>query len=104
MAWFKTLTDINGTDDMYQIMTSANTISDNIFMPVILLVTFIIWVLGAVSIGKPIHRSVLYASFICSILAILMTIMNWLSVGYMYFAFFMVAVGIIWTWLAEAMS
>ena len=103
MAWFETLNE-NNTGDMYQIMNSANTISDNIFMPIMLLVIFVIWVLGAVAIGKPIHRGMLYAAFICSILSILMVIMNWLSVGYMYFSFFMVAGGIIWVWLAEALS
>lgn len=103
MAWFQTL-QTNGTGDMYQIMNSANTISEGIFMPVMLLVIFMVWILGSVSIGKPIARSVLMASFICSILSILMVIMNWLSVTYMYFSFFMVAVGIIGTWLSEAMS
>jgi hypothetical protein len=105
MAWFTTLnTNGTGSGDVYQLMTSANTISDGLYMPVMLLVIFLVWVLGSVSIGKPIARSILFASFMCSVLSILMVIMNWLSVNYMYFAFFMVAVGIIWTWLSEALS
>ena len=103
MAWFQTLSG-NDTDNLYTLMNASNTISGNIFMPIMLLVIFMVWVLGSVASGRPIHRSVLYGSFFCSILSILMVIMNWLSVGFMYFAFFMTAVGIIWVWLSEAAS
>lgn len=103
MAWFETL-NVNDTIDLYTVLNASNRISSNIFMPVVLLVIYFVLVLGFVFSGKPIHRSVLYGSFVYSILSILMVIMNWLSTSYMYFAFFMVAISVVWTWLSEAMS
>lgn len=103
MAWFKTLNSTD-TEDIYTLMSASNSMSDNIFMPVMLLVIFLIATIGSIVSGKPIHRSLVYSSFICSILAILMTIMNWLAPTYMYFAFFMTAVSLIWTKLAESYS
>ena len=103
MAWFQVLNE-NDTLDMYTLTSAANRISENIYMPIMLLVIYLVWILGSVFTGKPISRSVLYASFICSILSILMVIMNWLATSYMYFLFFMTAVGVIWTILSEAAS
>jgi hypothetical protein len=103
MAWFKTLTT-NDTKDMYTLMNASNTMSDGLLMPVVLLSICMVWILGSVSSGKSIARSVLYSAFIGSILSILMVLMNWLSINYMYFAFFMTAAGLIWVWLSEAPS
>ena len=103
MAWFKTLNN-SDTTDMYTLMSAANSISDNIFMPIMLLVIFLVATIGSILTGKPIHRALVYSSFICSILSILMVIMSWLATTYMYFAFLMLAVSLIWTRLSEAYS
>jgi hypothetical protein len=103
MAWFKTL-NVTDTADIQTLMGAANTISDNILMPLMLLTIYLVLFLGSIFSGKPIHRSLIFGSFVCSILAVLMVIMNWLAVNYMYFTFFMLAVGVIWTYMAEAYS
>lgn len=103
LAWFRVL-NTSDTGDMYQLMSSVNSISDNIFFPIMLLVIFVISLLGSVVSGRPVHRSLVYSSFICSILSILMVIMNWLAPTYMYFLFFLTAVSLIWTKLAESFS
>jgi len=103
MAWFKTL-DANSTKDMYTILTFSNNASDGIFMPIMLLVIFSISLIGSVIQSKSFFRGLTISSFICSILSILMVIMNWLAPTYMYFAFFMTACGLIGTKLSESFS
>jgi hypothetical protein len=103
MAYYDVLNASDGTD-MQSIMSAANRLSGDIFMPVMLLVIFSVWVLGSVFMGKSIGRAVLFGSFICSILAVPMVLMNWLSVNYMYFCFLMVAIGAVWVKLDEAAS
>lgn len=96
--------NLSDTTDIQTIMGFANTASGGLFWPVMLFVIWIVWVLGSTFIGKPISRAVLFGSFMCSVLASLMTIMNWLSPNYMYFLFFMTAVGLIWVKLSESYS
>jgi hypothetical protein len=103
MTYFEVL-NASDTTDMQTLMGAANRLSGYIFMPIMLLVIFSVWVLGAVFMGKPIYRAFLFGSFICSVISILMVIMGFLSVNYMYFTFFMVAVSVIWTVLTEAPS
>lgn len=103
MAWFKTLTQ-NDSKDMYTLLSASNNISSGILFPIMLLVIFVISLLGSVVSGRPIHRSLVYSSFICSILAILMVIMNWLSPSYMYFLFLICSISLIWTKLSESYS
>lgn len=103
MAWFEIL---NSTDsvDIYSLMSAANRISGNFLMPIILLTIFFVFVLGFLFSGKPIHRSLLYGSFVCSILSIMMTIMNWLATQYMYFSFTILAASVLWVWFQESPS
>ena len=92
------------TQDMTTLMSFANYVSGGMFMPVMLMVIWFIWVLGSTFIGKSISRSILFASFFCSILSILFVILNWLSPNYMYFLFLMTALSLIWVRLIEAYS
>ena len=103
MAYYPTLNS-SDTADLQTIMTFVNVATGNIFWPIILLVIWIIWVLGATFSGRPFYRALLFASFFCSILSILMVLMNWLSPNFMYFLFFLTAVGLIWTRLSESYS
>lgn len=103
MAYYPVLNS-SDTSDIQSVMGFANRASGELFMPVMLLVTFMIWTLGSVFVGKPIHRALLYSSFICSIISILFVLMNWLNTQYMYFCFLMLAVSLIWTRLSEAYS
>lgn len=103
MAYFQIMNQTD-TVDMQTIFTYINNVVGGLFWPVMLLVIWVIWVLGAVFTGKPIYRAFLFASFMCSIISILMVLMNWLSTNFMYFLFFLTTVGLIWTKMAEAYS
>jgi hypothetical protein len=97
---------LNDSDsgDLFGIMNFANTVSGNIFMPVMLLSIWAIWLIGGVTIGKPIWRTWTMASFIVSILGILMAVMNWLSPNWLYACFLMLGIGVIATKLSESYS
>lgn len=92
------------TQDLYTLMNYANVVTGNLFMPVMLFVIGIIWILGSVFIGKPFSRSLMYAGFMCSIISVLFVIMGWLNTNYMYFCFLMTAVGLVWVRLSESYS
>lgn len=101
LAWYPTI----GSDtSMLGITQSANNIANGILMPLVLLTIGIISLIGMTFTGRSFPRSLLFSSFICSILAILLVLMNMLSVNYMYFAFFLTAVGLVWVRLTEAPS
>jgi Flp pilus assembly protein TadB len=103
MTYYATL-NTSDVADMSTLMTYANRVSDNLFLPLMLLVVWSIWVLGSTFIGKSISRAVLFASFLCSILSILFVLMNWLSPNYMYFLFLLTALGLLWVRLSESYS
>jgi hypothetical protein len=100
---FRTMT-ANDTADMYTIVAYANMISNGILMPIMLLTIFMVSLLGMVFYGRPFHRALLFSSFICSILGILLVIMNMLNVNYVYLAFLMTGIGLVWSRLSEGQS
>ncbi len=103
MAYYSVL-NVTDTTDLASLMTAANRISDNLFMPIILLVIWSVWTLGSIFIGKSFFRSTLFASFLCSILSILFVLLNWLSPNYMYFLFLLTALSLLGVKLSEAYS
>lgn len=103
MTYYPVLT-VNDTVDMTTLMTFANTLSGNLFLPLMLLVVWSVWTLGSVFIGKSFFRSTLFASFFCSILASLFVLLNWLSPNYMYFLFLLTALSLLGVRLSEAYS
>jgi hypothetical protein len=106
MVFLETYRLMNDSDtqDMFTIFKYANDVSGEILMPIMLAVVFFIALLGSVFSGKPISRGLTFASFVCSILGMLLVIMHMLSVNWMYFAFFLTGIGVIWTWLSESLS
>lgn len=103
MTYYQIL-NTSDTRNIDTLMNYANTTSDYLFMPIILIVVFLIWVLGSTFMGKPISRSFLYASFLCALISVIFVILNWLSVNYMYFLFLMTAIGLVWVRLQESYS
>ena len=101
MAYYPEM-NVTDTADMFTLFRYVNYVSGGLFFPIILLVIFSITLIGSVLAGKPAYRGFTYASFVCSILSIVLALMNFLSKQYMYFSFFLVGIGLIWVRLAEA--
>lgn len=103
MSYYQVM-NATDTEDMAAVFLYINRVASNLFFPIILLVIWAITLLGSVLSGKPAYRGFTYASFVCSILSILLVLFNVLNKQYMYFSFFLVGVGLIWVRLAEAQS
>ena len=73
-------------------------------MPVILLVVWVVAFVGAISEGRQASRGFIFASFISSILAILLSLIGFLASQYMYFCFILTGIGLIWYSLQNAVG
>lgn len=71
-------------------------------MPVMLAVIWIVAFIGAISEGRQGARAFIFANFLCSVLAIVLSLMGFLAPQYMYFLFLMLAAGIVWNHLNNA--
>lgn len=87
------------TQDLYTLFRYINnSATEGLFFPIMLLVIWSIGFLGVLADGKPLSRGFTFSSFICSIIAILLVIMNVLNPMYMYFLFVLTAIGIFWSY------
>lgn len=96
--------NVNGTDtqNLYTLFKFVNNGVSGVFMPIMLGVIWIIAFIGAMSEGRQASRSFIFASFVISILSILLALIGLLNVQYMYISFLMVGIGIIWNKLENA--
>ena len=92
----------NGTSNLYELFKFVNDGVSGTFMPVMLGVIWIIAMIGAISEGRQASRAFIFASFISSILAIVLSLVGMLNTQYMYFSFLMVGAGLIWYKLDNA--
>jgi len=92
----------NGTSNLYELFKFVNDGVSGTFMPVMLGVIWIIAMIGAISEGRQASRAFIFASFISSILAIILSLIGMLNTQYMYFSFLMVGAGLIWYKLDNA--
>ena len=96
--------NVNGTDgdNLYHLFKFVNDGVSGIFMPVMLATIWFIAFIGALADGRQASRGFIFASFICSVLAIILSLIGMLASQYMYFSFLMVAGGLIWYQLSNA--
>jgi hypothetical protein len=71
-------------------------------MPIMLLSIWIVTFVGTISEGRQASRGFIFASFVSSILAIILSLIGFLNTQYMYFTFIMVGIGLIWYKLDNA--
>ncbi len=86
----------NQTNDIFGLFEFSNDVSDGLFMPMMLLVIWVIAFVGSISEGKPAYRGWIFAFFIVSILSIISSLMNFINPIYMYFSILMLALGMFW--------
>ena len=99
---YATISGSNETANLYTLFKFVNNGVGGTFMPIILLATWIILFIGSLSEGRQASRGFIFSSFICSIMAIILSLIGMLSSQYMYFTFLMVGIGIIWYQLENA--
>ena len=92
----------NATDvgNLYLVTKYLNSIS-----PVVASIIGAIWVIafvGVISEGRQASRAFIFASFLCSILSIVATLIGFLNKEFMYFSFLLVGIGLIWMKLENA--
>jgi len=88
--------------NLYDYFSFVNNGVKGIFMPIILFAVWIIAFIGALAEGRQASRGFIFASFIFSILAIMLSLIGMLNPQYMYFSFLMVAAGLVWYKLDNA--
>lgn len=88
--------------NLYQIFQYVNSGVSGAFMPVMLGVIWVVAMIGAISEGRQASRAFIFASFISSILAIVLSLIGMLNTQYMYFSFLLVAAGLVWYKLDNA--
>lgn len=94
----------NNTANLYELFRFANDGVGGTFMPVMLAVIWIIAFIGSISEGRQASRAFIFASFVGSILAMILVILGMLNIQYMYLLFLGVGVGVIWNVLSNAAS
>ncbi len=98
-----TLPTVNDTQDLFSIFRFINnTSSGGLFFPIILLAIWAIAFIGSIVEGKEAVRAWIYASFVSSILGILLGVMGLLARQWIYLLILFVAFGVFWIRLQNA--
>ncbi len=95
--------NVNETGDLLSIAQYSNNIAlGGILFPVILLVIWIIAFVGSIAENRQASRAFVFSSFFCSVLGMMLAVLNLLNMTYVYFLFLMVGLGLFWINLANA--
>jgi hypothetical protein len=100
---YPTLTG-NESENIYTLFKFVNEGVGGVFMPLMLFVIWIVAFIGALAEGRQASRGFIFASFICSVLAIILSLIGMLNPQYMYFSFLLVGAGLIWYKLDNAVG
>lgn len=87
------LTESN--DGMLGFLRYGNDVSDGILFPLVLLAIWIIIFVTSINTTSA-SRAWTITSLICSILSVMLAVMNLLAPAYMYGLFVMTAIGFVW--------
>jgi len=82
----------NETQNINNLATYVNTVTDGLFLPLILLAFFIIIFVVSLTVG--VGRAFVFASFFSAVIAIFMVVGGWLNPIYMYLLFVMLGVAL----------
>ena len=98
-----TLPTVNDTQDIFTIFTFINnTSSGGLFFPLVLLGIWAIIFVGSIVEGRQAVRAWIFASFVSSILGILLGIMGLFPRRWIYLLILLLAFGIFWLRLQNA--
>lgn len=94
--------NITDTEDIFSVFRFVNEASGGIFFSAVLLAIWFILLIGSLVEGRQAVRAWIFASFISSILAILLGIMGLLDNKWIYLLILFVAFGLFWMRLQNA--
>lgn len=95
--------NVTDTEDIFSVFRFVNNeASAGIFFPIILLSIWFIALIGSFAEGRQAVKAWIFASFISSILAIMLAIMGFLENKWMYLLILFVAFGLFWMRLQNA--
>jgi len=98
-SWYQ-YPNATDTEGLFQFFGYVNRTAEGLFFPAILIVVWMISFTGVFVSGgggKPAAaRAWTTSSLLCSILSILLVIMNFLAPLWMYITFVLVAIGVLW--------
>jgi len=99
MSWYN-YPNATDTEGLFEFFSYVSLTSDGLFFPIMSIVIWFIAFVGVFGAGgqtKPAAaRAFTFASFINSILGIMLAIMGFLAPKFMYLNFILVGVGIVW--------
>lgn len=99
MSYYETL-NINDTADISGFFGFVNNTVGGLFFPVII---FIIWVVSLLAIKQySTSRAWTFSSLFCSILSMVLAVLNLISNKFMYFFFILTAIGLVMLKLEES--
>lgn len=97
--------DINQTSSLYNFFLYINAGTTGVFFPLILLaiwmIIFISSLAGTRMMGSA-SRAWTFASFVCGIISVMLTILNLLNKRYMYLLVLMFGFGLVWMILQDS--
>lgn len=85
----------NDTKGVFEFFNYVNaTATGGLFFPVII---FVIWIISFLAIKQySTSRAWTFASFFCSVLSIILAVMNLIAPVFMYFFIIFTAIGLVW--------
>lgn len=99
MAAPYTTPTVNDTKGFYEFFNYVNTTADGMFFPMLMgIIWCILFVTGKAFVS---NRAFMFASFMCSILGIILAVLDLISPLLMYFFIIMTALGVLWIKLSE---
>jgi hypothetical protein len=93
MAYYQT-PNIDDTKGFYEYFGFVNTAAGGLFFPAMIFVIWIVIFLAVKSYSTP--KAFTFASFMCSILSILLAVMDYISPKIMYVFFIFLVIGLVW--------
>lgn len=97
---------MNDTGGIFEMFRYVNNVADGLFFPVILgVIWFIIFItlLGSGNMQRSsVSKAWIFSSFLCSVLAIILSIMDLVAPKWMYALFVMTGFGALWAILEQS--
>jgi hypothetical protein len=94
----------NSTDmqDLLTITQFTNSVSEGVLFLVLITTIWGIAFVGSLANGREAYRGFIFASFICTILSIILALIGLLSLTYIYLFIILLGFGLVWASLAKS--
>lgn len=103
MVWYPQLASCDFSD-MFTTTQCANALASNYLFLALIWTIFLISLIGFVFSSKSFFRGLVYSGFMCTVLSILLVIMSLLNSAWMYVFIIITGLGVLGTYLSEALS